>query len=81
MKTTGKITTKLYRCKKCGFEERHATNHYGDIYNIRCKGDCALGSPLDFFQAFECLDPIPDGWGVPEPWVEVRLGDIVEVIE
>lgn len=27
----------------------------------------------------ECVEPLPEGWGRPEPWKIVKLGDIVEI--
>lgn len=33
------VSYKLYRCTKCGNEEKLQTNHYGECYPF-CKGTC-----------------------------------------
>ena len=77
MKTTGKITAKMYRCKSCGHESLHSTNHYGEIYP-RCTA-CGWKHPMEMGQVHTCLEPLPEGMGVPEPWKMVKLGDIATV--
>ena len=72
---TGQYSQKNYRCKDCGFTRLEGTNHYGDIYS-RCP-ECSwkVGQGL----VSECVDPLPEGWGTPEPWKLVKLGDIAEI--
>ena len=76
--TTGRISAKQYRCTRCGHEETHSTNHWGDIYP-RCSG-CSWKNPLSPIVVMECLEPIPEGFAKPEPWRIVKLGDIATVV-
>jgi hypothetical protein len=69
--TTGKYSQKMYKCTKCGKKQVHGTNHWGFIYPR-----CSCGETL-----WECLEKVPDGYGIPEQWKKVRLGDIVEIVE
>ena len=78
MKITGKISSKRYRCSECGHESNHSTNHYGQFYD-RCPS-CSWKSPMSPIKVFECLEPLPEGWGKPEPWKMVKLGDIAEIV-
>jgi hypothetical protein len=72
MKTIGKYSMKPYKCKTCGYEEEHGTNHWGEFYNTRCKGcgTCAI---------WECLEDPPPGYSKPAKWKSVKLGDIAEI--
>jgi hypothetical protein len=55
------IKTKAYECGKCGKEEEHETNHWGNIYNVFC-------SVCDTIREWKVSEEIPeDGW-VPHPW-------------
>lgn len=67
---TGKYSIKPYFCPKCGHEEEHGTNHWGEIY-------CACHSCGNV--GLECLEPVPEGYGVPERWKKVKLGDVCEI--
>ena len=70
MKTTGKITSKPYKCKLCGYEENHSTNHWGEFYNTHCKG-CGQYSP------WECMEDPPKGYVEPSKWQTVMLSDLL----
>ena len=74
MKTTSKLSVKRYKCTgpDCGYERMGATNHYGEIYD-RC--------PVCGWCCHTCLEPVPEGMGVPTPWKKVKLGDIAEIVE
>lgn len=74
--TTGKITTKPYRCTHCENVSQESTNHYGKIYS-RCTA-CSWKRPGQA-TVKECLEPVPEGMGVPADWKIVRLGDIAEI--
>ena len=63
MKTTGTYSHKPYRCTKCGREEKIRTNHWGECYPY-CK-TCRMQT------AWECLEPVPEGYTKPEPWKTV----------
>lgn len=75
--TTGKYSVKDYKCLTCGNIEKHGTNHWGKIYNLKCKA-CGWKNPLEL-QSFKCIEPCPDTHGVPTEWQTVKLGDIVEI--
>ena len=75
MKTTGKYSVKLYKCRKCGKTEKHGTNHWGAIYN--CCGWCRPG----FSAVLDCLEAPPKGVGIPEEWKMVKLGDVCTITE
>jgi hypothetical protein len=70
MVKTGKVTWKRYECAACGGRSEHATNHYGEIYG--CCRDCPPWRRPS--TVLRCLDPLPEGWGRPEPWRAVKLG-------
>lgn len=74
---TSKYSMKKYRCKSCGFESMHGTNHYGEIYP-KCR-NCGWKRPFELSQVHECLESVPEGMGIPEPWKMVKLGDIAEI--
>ena len=74
MKTTGKYSKKQYRCKTCGYEASHGTNHWGEFYNTHCMG-CGT------YSTWECLEPMPEGYEKPEAWKQIKLGDVVTIIE
>lgn len=74
---TGKVSSKPYCCSECGHKEDHSTNHYGEIY-IRCP-KCSWKSPTSPIKTFTCQEPIPEGWGTPEPWKVLTLGEIAEI--
>jgi hypothetical protein len=76
-KTTGKATSKLYRCQGCGHESQHSTNHYGEFYD-RCRKCSDKGSPFDAVKTHECLEPLSEGWERPAPWKKVKLGDVIK---
>jgi hypothetical protein len=74
---TGKYSHKQFKCRECGNIQTEGTNHYGAIY-IRCNC-CSWKSPLSPIKIFDCIDPLPDGWGIPEEWKLVKLGDIAHI--
>ena len=71
MQTKGKMSTKEYECTNCGLIKRSSTNHYGEIY-LHCKS-------CEELHPYKCNEPLPEGWGIPEPWKIVKLGDICEI--
>lgn len=75
LQTTGKVTSKKYRCLRCGHERMESTNHYGKIYSA-CP-NCSWKHPLEA-NVSECLDPLPEGWGRPADWTVVKLGDLLK---
>ena len=76
-KTTSKYSVKKYKCTVCGHISDQGTNHYGQIYP-RCK-NCGWKRPMEMSQVHVCLEPVPEGMGVPEPWKTVKLGDICSI--
>jgi DNA-directed RNA polymerase subunit RPC12/RpoP len=76
--TTGKYSQKRYRCCDCGHEREVGTNHWGEIYG-KCPA-CGWKQPMRMGGRHECLEPVPEGMGVPEPWIEVKLGDVCEIV-
>jgi len=77
--TTSKYSVKKYKCTSCGHISNIGSNHWGQVYP-RCKA-CGWKHPMEMGQVHECLEPVPEGMGVPEPWKMVRLGDIYEIKE
>lgn len=77
MKTIGKYSIKPYQCNRCGHEEEHGTNHWGSIYNIRCKG-CAWKNPTQPFSSFTCMEELPEGFTKPTEWKTVTLGELIK---
>ena len=77
--TTGKYSYKKYRCTRCGREEIHGTNHWGQTYSS-CSG-CSWKNPMEPIVTWECLEPCPETHDKPEPWKIVKLGDIAEIVQ
>lgn len=77
MKTTGKVTPKLYKCTNCGHEQLQSTNHWGEIYPA-CP-ECQWKRPMELGSKWICLESMPEGYQKPEPWKTVKLGDICEI--
>jgi hypothetical protein len=75
---TGKYSIKKYRCTNpdCLHEHNVGTNHWGEIYS-RCP-KCAWKTPMNPYPQ-ECMESAPEGYGIPEKWTIVRLGDIAEI--
>jgi hypothetical protein len=71
--TTGKYTTKPYVCTTCGHKHNIGTNHWGECYP-RCT-NCGVVC------AHKCLEPVPEGYSIPETWKIMRLGDIATIVE
>ena len=76
--TTGKYSMKPYECKRCGHKHQVGTNHWGETYGP-CP-NCQWKYPMEFGSTHVCLEPVPEGYGVPEPWRHARLGDLVEIV-
>ncbi len=74
MKTTGKISVKPYKCSVCGYIYKTSTNHWGAIYNTRCKG-CGQWD-VDW----ECQEKRPEGFGIPTPWKKTTIDELCEII-
>ena len=79
MKTTGTYSEKLYRCTLCGHEYLLGTNHWGECYP-KCK-NCGWKRPMEMGQVHVCLETAPEGYEKPEPWKQVKMGDLIKVIE
>ena len=75
--TTSAYSYKKYRCTSCGHVSEHGTNHYGAIYP-RCN-ECGWKHPMQLSMVHECLEPVPEGMGIPTPWKIVKLSDICEI--
>ena len=75
--TTGPYSQKRYRCDRCGLEQTHGSNHWGEIYPA-CRG-CSGRNPLSPQAAMTCLEPMPEGYDRPMPWRMVKLSEVVEV--
>lgn len=69
--TTGKVTSKAYRCSECGGVQQMSTNHYGECYPfcVQCQ------KPTRWL----CMQVLPEGWEKPAPWKIGILGYPVEV--
>jgi ribosomal protein S14 len=70
--TTSKYSHKNYKCTKCGKVSDQGTNHYGFIYPA-----CRVCGNTEH----ECLEPVPEGMGIPEKWKKMTLGDLVTITE
>lgn len=68
--TTSEYSHKKFKCTKCGKVSDHGTNHYGFIYPA-----CRVCGNTEH----ECLEPVPEGMGIPEKWTRVTLGDICKI--
>ena len=65
---TGKVSKKEYECTECGLLKMRGTNHFGEVYPY-----------CDFCNRrtiWKCNERLPEGWGTPEPWKMVKLGEI-----
>ena len=77
MKTTGKVSVKEYKCPRCGKIEKHSTNHWGAFYD-RCRG-CSWKNPLNPIIAWECQEPVPEGYVKPKPWKLIKMSDMIRI--
>lgn len=68
---TGKYSIKPYRCTQCKNERETGTNHWGFIYDV-----CPVCSNTEH----ECIEEVPEGYGIPDKWKRVMLGDVCNVI-
>jgi hypothetical protein len=71
IKIRGKYSYKNYRCTECFHIKTSGTNHWGFTYPF-CR-ECRK------ITVHECLEPVPPGYGIPEKWKTVKLGDICTV--
>jgi hypothetical protein len=73
---TGKITSKRYRCQRCGHEQKISTNHYGECYSAGHSNCCPKCPPWAKFAEFGssttwvCVEPLPAGMERPANWVK-----------
>lgn len=74
--TTGPYSHKKYKCRRCGHERMIGTNHWGAVYS-RCS-ECSWKHPMET-DVSDCLDPRPEGIGIPEEWKVVKLGEICSI--
>ncbi len=72
--TTRAVTWKQYRCVNCGHDHSVLTNHYGEIY-LQCP-ECRHNP-----RHHVCLEPCPDNMDKPVRRAQVKLGDVVEIVE
>lgn len=72
MPTTSTISYKQYKCANadCGHEYGASTNHYGEIYS-KCPKCYWMGTSR--VHRSTCLEPLPEGMSIPEPWKTVTL--------
>jgi len=68
---------KEYKCNRCGALSMQGTNHYGEIYNLRCP-NCSWKNPTQPFVTMTCTKEPPAGVGLPPKWTTVRLGDVLD---
>lgn len=73
---TSTYSQKRYQCTACGHISYMGTNHYGDIYP-RCR-KCGWKRPMEMGQVHKCLEPVPENMDVPEPWKQIKLGDVIQ---
>lgn len=66
MRTLGSYTYKRYSCDNCGKISVQGTNHYGQIYNLKC-GACGK------FGSMSCAEKVPAGWTLPPKWKPVTI--------
>jgi len=74
-KITGRMSSKRYRCDRCGFVSKQSTNHYGKIYNMRCE-DCSWKNGTQPLVTMSCIEKLPKGYKKPEEWKSVTIGEI-----
>lgn len=75
---TGRYTVKLYKCKVCGFSKSIGTNHWGECYSLGSYNHCPQCPPITA-TVWVCEEKPPKGYGKPEPWRMVKLGDLVKI--
>lgn len=77
--TTGQITSKVYRCKRCGHEQQIETNHFGECYSVRHYNVCPACPPWAKYPEFGsvttwvCAEPCPPDMDKPENWQVVKV--------
>lgn len=76
-KSKPNVSSKKYKCQRCGYEMMTTTNHYGEIYP-RCP-NCSWKYPLSPQSTFKFVGKIPKNAWIPEPWKKVKLGDVADI--
>lgn len=77
--TTGKISAKRYRCKRCGHVKQISTNHYGECYSAGHFNVCPACPPHAKYPEYcgsttwECLETCPPDMDVPPKWQTVTV--------
>jgi DNA-directed RNA polymerase subunit RPC12/RpoP len=72
--TTGPVTVKLYRCKRCGHEQEISTNHYGECYSAGHYNACPACPPWAKYPEYGgstiwiCAAPCPPEMDKPANW-------------
>jgi len=77
--TTSRMSWKKYKCRECGHETTHSTNHYGATYSLGNYHACPICPPWKRPTTWDCCEPCPDNMEKPEEWKTVKLGDICTI--
>ena len=75
--TISRVSSKLYRCTRCGHKSEISTNHWGECYPT-CK-NCSWKNPMSPIVIHECLELCPETHDKPQPWRVVKLGDVARI--
>ncbi len=70
--TTATVSVKPYKCQRCGCEEKHSSNHWGNFY-ARCNS-CSWKNPMEPAATWECMEPLPATHLKPALWRAAKLG-------
>jgi hypothetical protein len=71
------ISYKDYKCDRCGFVTSESTNHYGKIYNMRCK-NCSWQHGSQPFVTMSCMESPPKGVSLLPEWKSTTLGEALK---
>jgi hypothetical protein len=85
------MSYKHHQCKACGHSKEIQTNHWGECYSLGNYNRCPSCGPLPPnkrrpqavqypITTWVCQETPPEGYGKPEPWKQVTLGDVAEIV-
>lgn len=64
---------KLYQCNQCGALKLIKTNHFGECYSWGNVNVCPVCPPFRRPTTWRCIEKVPDGGWIPEPWKKVEV--------
>jgi len=71
--TIGPMSYKKYKCRECGHETQHQTNHWGPTYSWGRVDVCPHCPPYKRPTTWDCMETPPDGFARAEEWKTAQV--------